>query len=155
MKLYYFDIYARAEPIRMLLTHAKKEFEDVRVTKEQADQMKAEGKLEFGQLPVIEHDGKFYAQSAAILRFFGRKNGYYPEDPVLAYRIDSTLDAISDAVTAIVKVAFNPDAEAKKAAGIDLVTNYLPKWLGAIDKRLANNATNKFVVGESFTIADF
>lgn len=61
MKLYYFDVYGRAEPIRMLLNHKKIEFEDVRINKEQMLAMKEAGNLEFGQLPVVEFDGKFYA----------------------------------------------------------------------------------------------
>ena len=58
-KLYYFDIYGRAEAIRMLLTHAKVEFEDHRINGEQLGELKAEGKLEFGQIPMLEHDGKY------------------------------------------------------------------------------------------------
>jgi len=61
IKLYYFDIYGRAEPIRMLLWHAKIEYEDVRIGPSELAGLKADGKLEFGQVPVIEHDGKFFS----------------------------------------------------------------------------------------------
>ena len=71
MKLYYFDVYARAEPLRMALSYAKVDYEDIRVTREQFAKMKEEGKLEFGQLPVIEKDGKFFGQSSSLLRFIG------------------------------------------------------------------------------------
>jgi len=61
MKLYYFDIYARAEPLRILLSHAKAEYENVYITKEDLAKLKEEGKLEFGQVPVLEHNGNFLA----------------------------------------------------------------------------------------------
>ena len=57
VKVYYFDIYAKAEPIRMLLNHAKVEFEDVRMTQEQWPAIKQELNLEFGQVPAVELDG--------------------------------------------------------------------------------------------------
>lgn len=60
MKLYYFDGYGRAESIRMLLSHAKQEFEDIRLSKEEFAPLKAEGKFEFGQLPGLEIDGVMY-----------------------------------------------------------------------------------------------
>ena len=47
-KLYYFDIYFRAEPHRMLLSHAKVNYENVAVDKAVQGKMKDEGKLEFG-----------------------------------------------------------------------------------------------------------
>ena len=86
VKLYYFDVYARAEPIRLLLNHAKVPFEDVRVQGEDFAKLKGDSnKLEFGQLPVLEHDGRFLSQSAAILRYLGAQHGYYPSDPTLAW----------------------------------------------------------------------
>ncbi len=71
LKLYYFDIYARGEPIRLLLTHAKANWEDVRLNKESFEELKNSGKLEFGQIPVLEDNGKFYSQSLSILRYLG------------------------------------------------------------------------------------
>ena len=54
MKLYYFDIFGRAEPIRMLLHLKDEKYEDIRVDQGKGfeDLIKG-GKLEFGQLPVL------------------------------------------------------------------------------------------------------
>ena len=57
-KLVYFDINARAECIRMLFNHAKVEFEDVRIKPEDWKQYKEDNYLEWGQIPVLYHDGK-------------------------------------------------------------------------------------------------
>ena len=46
MKLFYFDIYGRGEPIRAVLHHAKAEYEDVRLTHEELNSKKKE--FEFG-----------------------------------------------------------------------------------------------------------
>ena len=100
MKLYYFDIFGRAESIRMILNHAKVPFEDVRINGEKLAEMKASGVLEFGQVPMLETaDGKHLAQSWAILRYIGRTHGYYPEDPETAWKVDSTIDAVEDYLT--------------------------------------------------------
>ena len=130
-KLYYFDIYGRAEAIRMLLTHAKQEFEDHRINNEQVAELKAAGKLEFGQLPMLEHDGKNLVQSWAILRYLGKLFGYYPETVEDAYRVDSTLDAIEDYLGKYFKANFEKDADRKKQYESDFLA-FLPGWLTAI-----------------------
>ena len=56
MKVVYFDLFARAEPIRMMLSYAKVPFEDVRINGEQLKTMKEEGQLEYGQVPYLELD---------------------------------------------------------------------------------------------------
>ena len=48
VKVYYFDIYGKAEPIRMLLSKAGVVFEDIRLTNEELAVLKASGNLEFG-----------------------------------------------------------------------------------------------------------
>ena len=95
-KVHYFDGYGRAEALRMLLTHAKVEYENVNYGEgahSWAD-AKTSGKFEFGQLPAIEGNGKVYAQSSATLRYLGIRYGYYPvADAELAWKIDSILDS--------------------------------------------------------------
>ena len=60
-KLIYFDIYGKAEPIRMMLHHAKVQFEDVRLADEQFYTMKAAGEFPVGQVPVwVSDEGKMY-----------------------------------------------------------------------------------------------
>ena len=91
MKLVYFDAYGFAEPMRMLLNHAKVEFEDVRVARDDWPKYKADhiDELEFGQVPVLYDGGKQLNQSASILRYLSVKYGYYPTDAYEQWRVDS------------------------------------------------------------------
>jgi glutathione S-transferase len=90
MKLYYFDIYGRAEQIRLLLNHAGVEFEDVRVKFTDWPEMKKDKeKFPFGQMPVLEKDGKYYAQTGAIVRMLGREYGYYPTEAEDIYGVEN------------------------------------------------------------------
>ena len=155
MKLYYFDIYGRAEAIRFALTHSGTAWEDVIINGEKLMELKGDGSLEFGQVPMLElDDGRKIVQSWAILRYVGRTFGYYPTDAETAWRVDSTIDAVEDFLTQYFKFHFEKDEEKKKVAKEGFF-NWLPKWLDAIEKRLVNNTTQKYIVGDKITIADF
>ena len=108
MKLYYFDLYGRAEPMRLLLTHAKAEWEDIRVTGDSWKELKEDtDKCKFGQVPLLEKDGKYYAQTGAILRYLGGAHGYYPEDVELRFKVDELTDLLmSDFGTKIGQTIF-------------------------------------------------
>jgi glutathione S-transferase len=125
----------------MLLHHAKQEFEDVRYSFEEWAKVKAEPKFEFGQLPAVEWEGETFTQSAAILRALGSKYGYYTTDPVLMWKIDSTIDALSDTFASLAKAIFNPNAEEKEKAYAEAFTNTLPKFYGILEKRLKDNSS--------------
>ena len=140
-KLHYFAGYGRGEAIRMLLSHAKVELENVDYTFETVAEAKASGNLEFGQLPVLEYEGKFYAQSNAILRALGKVHGYYPENAYESWRVDSTLDLIGDLLNAFYKAAFNADEELKKTLFVDFYGKTLPNFFAAIQKRLEANTS--------------
>ena len=128
IKVFYFPIYGRAEPIRMLLSHAKQDYEDVRYTFEEWGKIKGESRFEFGQLPAVEWDGETYTQSASILRALGQKFGYYSTDAVTMWRIDSTIDALSDLVAAIYKAVFNKHAEEQAKQFEELFSTTIPKF---------------------------
>jgi glutathione S-transferase len=152
MKLYYFDIYGRAESIRFLLSHAKVEYENVNAGPIMADLKK--DKLEFGQVPLLETaDGHSFVQSWAILRYLGRTYGYYPNEAELAWKIDSTIDAVEDYLAAYFKFNFESNEE-KKAIFKENWLKNMPIWVSAIEKRLEANG-GKYIAGDKITIADF
>ena len=154
-KLHYFAGYGRGEALRMLLAHAKVELENVNYTIESLPDAKNSGNLEFGQLPVLEHDGKFFSQSNAILRALGKIYGYYPEDPFTAYRVDSTIDLVGDLLTQYYKAAFYASGELQKTLFSEFYGKTLPTFFEALQKRIDQNSSPDKVVGDKMTIADF
>lgn len=90
--LVYFNVYARAEPMRMMLKHAGADFKDERVSFEDWPAIKAAGKYPGGTLPVWHQDGQWFMESKAILRYIGVQHGYYPTDYVVAWKADAIVD---------------------------------------------------------------
>jgi glutathione S-transferase len=82
IKVIYFNMGGRAEPIRLALHYAGVQFEDVRLTGAEFGEKKAAGYFKFGQVPVVEIDGKQFAQSAALLTWAGKHSDLYPQDPI-------------------------------------------------------------------------
>ena len=154
-KVHYFAGYGRGEVLRMLLAHAKVDYENVFYSFADLPKAKESGNLEFGQLPVLEIDGKFYSQSIAILRFLGNKYGYNPEEPYTAWRVDSTIDSIGDLLNAYYKATFTSNEDDKAALWKVFYETTYPKWLTVIESRLKSNTTQKYIVGDKMTIADF
>ena len=153
--MYYFPFYGRVEVLAQLLSHAKADWEFVPVERDQVAKYKEEGKSEFGQFPIAEINGKFYAQTDAILRLLGRKHGYYPEDPEKAFLVDSAIDGYKDVISKLYQLHFEQDMEKKKQGGADFLGKVLPGYFTVIEKRLTANGNNGYFIGEKFTIADF
>ena len=115
MKLYYFHVYGKGEPIRLLLNHAGAEFEDVKVTGPSWQEMKADPeRCPFGQVPVFEKDGKVMAQGGAILRYLGGLHGYYPEDIELRFQADAFVDLSGDFFPPVAKNNFHSGTPEEK-----------------------------------------
>ena len=106
-------------------------------------------------MPAIEVGGKFFVQTDAIMRLLGRKYGYYPSDPEVAYLIDSFIDGLKDFVSKVYAVHFEKDEEKKKQLGEKVFGTDFPKFLEFVTKRYEANGKTGFLVGDKITIADF
>lgn len=151
-KLHYFNGKGRAEMIRLVFAAAGKKFEDVRMEQGEWNPEKKKD-YPFGQLPVLEVDGKMYGQSVACATFLAREFGLYGKTNVDGIVIDQVLGLLQDFITAAIKFFFEKD-EAKK---VDLKKNFqendCPKFFGHFEKMLKSNGTG-FFVGSEMTLAD-
>ncbi|VDP05438.1 unnamed protein product [Heligmosomoides polygyrus] len=98
-KVTYFDKRALAEIIRQVLVVAEQDFEDVRYTPE--EWLRHEAETPFGQLPVLEVDGKQLAQPFAIARFLARKFDIAGKNAFDEALVDSIADQLKDYVAEI------------------------------------------------------
>jgi len=156
LRLTYFDVPGRAEPIRWSLIEAEIEFEDERLSKEEFIALKDSGKLPFGQVPILYVDNVIFSQSSALLRYVGKLSGQYPTDFEDALRVDEILSAVIDIFAEVSTTLSEPDKEKRERYRIDLINSRLPARLHAFDQIYDMNPdeTSRYIVGSFLTIAD-
>ena len=129
----YFGFGGRGECIRMLLTHAGADFEFDPIENFGESELKQQ--LEFKQLPAIaDENGELKVQTGAILRYVGKKFGYYPEDAEERYMVDSAVDAFEDFFLGLMGVFKARGEEANKAAWTSFIKEHSPKWFDLFEK---------------------
>ncbi|KAL1517627.1 hypothetical protein ABEB36_001366 [Hypothenemus hampei] len=150
-KLTYFDIHGLAEPIRILLNYGGLDFEDYRVPRENFRNLKSN--FPFGQVPVLEYNGKMYHQSLAICRYLARKVKLTGKDDEEDLEIDAIVDTISDFRTKIAKYHYEGDETANKEAyEKTLFSEIVPYYLEKLDNQAKENGG--YLVGKKLTWAD-
>lgn len=158
--MYYFNGYGRAEPIRLLLNHAGVQFTDKRYErKEWSDNKK---NMPGKKVPILElADGTKIGQSVSILRFLGKKYGYYPEDPLEAHKCDYLIDCYNDKFLGIALNTALPDnilnfkppmLPGDIKLPVPIPNKAIPKWIEFLEPYLNEG---EFLCGEKLTIADF
>ena len=160
--LYYFKIpFWRAEVTRLSLYIGDIPFEDYRIEGNDYDKFKKTGKLPnkkiapFKQLPVLDVDGKIFAQTGAIARFCGKLSGLYPKnDDYKAALIDQIIEGAQDINYLVTLSGRDKDLERKKIARDILATRHLPKWLRFLEDLLKQNTESVYFVASDLTIAD-
>ncbi|XP_046575252.1 glutathione S-transferase 2-like [Haliotis rubra] len=151
-KLKYFQFKGRAEVCRLLFALAGQEFEDIRYSQ---DEWKTEkSNVPFGQIPILEVDGKSYSQSSAICSFLARRFKLYGTGDIQALEVDQVLGVVQDISNTVIKAFFEKD-EARKAQFMkENKEEKLPQYFGMLEKLLEKNGSTGFFVGKSITLAD-
>jgi len=156
LKLIYPDVpFWRAEMSRLALFIGGIEFEDLRPSREEIAKMRNEGIFPFGQLPVLQVDGKTIAQTGAIARFCGKLSGLYPmENDFYAAKVDEVIDLATDITANIRPALIEKDPKKKTEMRRELTEAVLPRWLGFMDSLLEKNGKTGYFVNDSLTVAD-
>eukprot|EP00854_Cymbomonas_tetramitiformis_P020050 gene20050-24002_t len=167
--LTYFPIEGAAEKVRLALAMTGTDFEDIRIKFPEWQELKPTTK--YGQLPIMNIDGKEIAQSPAMLRWCGRTLGdgsLYPQDPESLMQIEEVLglsDDIARAWSPCLYMAMRPEkfgypadiaAEEKttkvKALRESFLKDELPNFMKYLTGHL--EASGAFFCGSAPTIAD-
>lgn len=160
--LYYFRIpFWRAEVSRLSLYIGGIPFKDYRIEGQDYQKFKKNGELPnnqiapFKQLPVLDVDGKLFAQTGAIARFCGKLSALYPkDDDNKAALIDQIIEAAQDINFLVTLSGRDKDPNKKIIAREILASKHLPKWFHFLENILSNNRESIYFVGNSITIAD-
>jgi len=164
LKLYYFDLKGKGESIRLICAYSGLKLDDHRfVSRDEFLAMKEGSRLPFGQVPMLEVDGKVaMVQSSAIMRYLGKLSGLYPmKDHVLAQKVDSIMDQANDVfmgsmvLTYGLRYAIELTPEDKEKGYQYFNETVLPEHLKRAERVIEASTTGWFAGTEEPSPADF
>jgi glutathione S-transferase len=151
-KLTHLNIRPRAEPIRMIFALKEIPYEDVRI--ERADWPAQKEKFPWGQVPVLEINGKtVLAESLAITRYLARKYGLTGANEVEAAKCDEYVDTIGEVRVHWFAYYFEKDAAKKETLKKELLDVILPKYFGKYETIL-KSSSGPYLLGDQLAWAD-
>ncbi|XP_064610336.1 hematopoietic prostaglandin D synthase-like [Liolophura sinensis] len=160
-KLTYFDGRGRAEVTRLLFAVAGVNFQDNRIGVSIPPQpsqlpiwLDMKPNTPFGQLPLLEFDGKLIAQSHAIERYLAREFGLYGEGNYEMALTDMWIDSFEELISPIIQYNFGPGGDTEKAEQKKkYLETTLPTYFKKLETDLGNNSSG-YLVGKGLTVGD-
>ncbi|KAF5279371.1 hypothetical protein FQA39_LY05481 [Lamprigera yunnana] len=149
-KLTYFQTKGVAEPIRFLLSYGEIDFEDCRIDRKDWPELKEQ--TLFGQLPILEIDGKRVNQSIAICKYLARQVNLNGGDDWEDLQIDSIVHTIDDFKGRILMYHLENDEEVKEKRKDVLYKETIPYYMGRFEDIVLANSGH--FVAEKLTWAD-
>ncbi|KAF8375361.1 gst-8, partial [Pristionchus pacificus] len=154
-KLTYFPIRGRAEVARQLFHLAGVPFEDIRIPGTEWPALK--DKTPFGQLPLLEVDGKPLPQSFAISRYLAKEFGFAGNSPFESAWVDAIADQHKDYSNEIRPAlgVFMGRIEGDKEQLLkDVAIPTRDKYFVILERFAKENGSNGHFVGSSLTWVD-
>jgi glutathione S-transferase len=155
LKLYYFNLQARGELIRLILAAANRSFEDIRFDFEHWPEYKP--KMILGQCPVLElADGTQLPQSMTIARYVARETGLAGSNNLESAKIDAVVDTQRDVNEIFYsKVFFEKDEVKKEEELKKFLSDTLVKHVENLGKlKKAYSQDERYFVGTQLSWAD-
>jgi glutathione S-transferase len=155
LKLYYFNVRARAELIRLIFAASGRPWNDTRI--EMSEWPKYKPKMLLGQMPVLElPDGTQLSQSISIARYVAHETGLAGKDNLESAKIDVVADTQRDMNDIFYpKVIFEKDVKKKAEELEKFLAGNLFKYVNQlmILKKTYSTDTKHFV-GNKLSWAD-
>lgn len=152
--LHYWNGRGRAEIIRLVMATIGVDWTESHLKEaEDMDKLKSDGKLLFGQVPLLEIDGKNLIQTGSIIRYLvsSRRPNLLGNNEDERVRIDMVFEGTRDFLGgAWMSYGFAGYDEVREKAK----TVFLPKYLPLFEKILKENGSNGYLVGNSLSLAD-
>ncbi|KAF5279379.1 hypothetical protein FQA39_LY05489 [Lamprigera yunnana] len=150
-KLIYWPMSGVAEPIRYLLSYGGIEFEDFRIEKE--NWLHIRPHMPFGQVPVLEIDGKQTYQSVAICRYLAREVKLCGLNDWEDMEIDAIVDTINDLRKKMSMYYYHTGPDFKERLKGPLFDKTIPHYLKCFEE-IAKENRGHLAAGK-LTWADF
>jgi len=150
VKLHYFDGAGRAEVTRWILHYGGINFEDIRYP-ELTDEVKKQ--CRWGQVPLVQVDGKSLTQSVAISRYFAEKTDLVPKDPFQAALCNEYVDAVQDLLESLYVIWYLPDSKEKDDKNKKTIEANKTRFYDVFDSIIKSNG-GSHLVGDKLTWAD-
>ena len=152
--LYYFQANARATVARAILTYAKADWEDKRITHEEWPKIKETDLFEFHQMPILEHNGKKMSQSLAIDLYLLRQFNLYGKNIDEQYEIDNLLCTFDDLIPLLGKYVSRSKDEKEKEETKKVLIEKVQFYVKKIEERYIKLGKGKYYLGDHFSGAD-
>ncbi|ODM96901.1 Glutathione S-transferase [Orchesella cincta] len=150
-KLIYFNVMARAEPIRLIFAAAGVQYEDYRLEGDNWDTEKTN--YPWGKLPVLEINGEVLAESTAICRYLASKFSLVGSTDLEAAKCDEYVDAIMDCRSHWRSYYWESDAAKKEELKNILLNVQVPFYYSKFEK-IVEASKGDYLLGTNYTWAD-